>query len=74
MLGWRDKELKQDRFAGRDDSECWKYDRDWRYLLSQKVLNNSDRDELHRVLAENYLSEADVQMIKHALKDETDND
>jgi hypothetical protein len=70
MGAWRDEELRQDRFTGRDDDQCWLCDRDWSFLLEQKTLSECDREELHRVLAQIHLSEAEVLKIKLALSDE----
>lgn len=72
MSGWRDNELRQDRFTGRDDDRCVEYDRDWRHLLESEVISDFARNELERVLATKFLSETETRMIKHVLGDKED--
>ncbi|MHC4188391.1 MAG: hypothetical protein ACYSUB_01725 [Planctomycetota bacterium] len=70
MTGWRDNELRQNRFTGRDDDKCADYDRDWRHLLRNNILTDQDREELCRVLAQKFLSDTDRGQIKRALGEE----
>lgn len=70
MLGWKDNDLKRNKFIGRDDDECVEYDRDWCYLLDQEVLTELDKDELKRILAQKSLNEREIKKIKHALGEE----
>lgn len=69
MGGWRDHELRLNRFTGRNDDLCTSYDRDWRYLINQETINEFDREELRRILAERFLSDTEIRMIKRVLGD-----
>lgn len=72
MVGWRDSELRQNKFTGRNDDCCLEHDRDWRHLIGQELISDYDRDELHRVLAEKFLSETEKRMILRALDEDND--